>query len=162
MLGGARSGKSRYAEQQIAKHGGRLAYIATAQALDEEMAQRIASHQRDRGEGWDTVEAPLALPRAITEAAESADAILVDCLTLWVSNCMLAGHEPPVANLREAVADCPCPIALVTNEVGLSIVPDNALARRFRDDAGRINQEMAKVADRVVMMVAGLPLVLKA
>lgn len=161
VLGGARSGKSQYAENWAASYGGRLAYIATAQALDEEMEHRIARHRLDRGEGWQTVEAPLDLARAIAQTARHADAVLVDCLTLWLSNWMLAGKAPPVEELCESVAACPCPIALVANEVGMGIVPDNALARQFRDEAGRLNRKMAVAAGRVVMTVAGLPLQLK-
>lgn len=161
VLGGARSGKSRFAENWVAAHGTDLAYIATAQALDEEMAQRIDRHRADRGDAWHTVEAPMHLADAIAVAGAHADAILVDCLTLWLSNWILADREPPVSELVEAVAACPRPIALVANEVGLGIVPDNALARRFRDEAGRLNQTMAGLAGRVVMMVAGLPLEVK-
>lgn len=161
ILGGARSGKSRFAENWVAAHGGRPAYIATAQALDEEMAQRIAQHRRDRGGAWHTVEAPMDLAGAIAEVSANADAILVDCLTLWLSNWILAGREPPVSELMEAVTACPRPLALVANEVGLGIVPDNALARRFRDGAGNLNQAVAAAVEQVVMMVAGLPLKVK-
>ncbi|WP_198302093.1 bifunctional adenosylcobinamide kinase/adenosylcobinamide-phosphate guanylyltransferase [Croceicoccus marinus] len=161
VLGGARSGKSRFAENWVAGHGGRLAYIATAQALDKEMAQRIAQHRADRGDAWHTVEAPMDLVGSIADAGANSDAILIDCLTLWLSNWILAEKHPPVSELVEAVIVCPRPIALVANEVGLGIVPDNALARRFRDKAGRLNQAVAAAVEQVILMVAGLPLEVK-
>jgi adenosylcobinamide kinase/adenosylcobinamide-phosphate guanylyltransferase len=138
VLGGARSGKSRYAQQRVEACAGRLAYIATAQALDAEMADRIARHRADRDARWHTIEAPLDLAAALARAGESHAAILVDCLTLWLSNLLLADRDPQREGmaLAEAVAACPVPVALVANEVGLGIVPDNALARRFRDEAG--------------------------
>lgn len=171
VLGGARSGKSHYAEARLeALPGaapGRLAYIATAQALDGEMAERIARHRERRGPRWRTIEAPLALPEAIAEAAgedgAGADAILVDCLTLWLTNLLLAGREPKAEGeaLARALMACPVPIALIANEVGLGIVPEHALARRFRDEAGLLNQRLAGVVEEVVFVAAGLPLVLK-
>ena len=161
VLGGARSGKSRHAQLWTEGTPGRLAYIATAQAFDAEMTDRIARHREDRGERWHTVEAPFDLSGAIEQAAVHHDAILVDCLTLWLSNWILAEKHPPVSELVEAVIVCPRPIALVANEVGLGIVPDNALARRFRDKAGRLNQAVAAAVEQVVLMVAGLPLEVK-
>ena len=168
VLGGARSGKSRYAENRLeafcAGTGGHFAYIATAEARDCEMAERIAHHRARRHSRWHTIEAPLDLPEAITDAVGSAEAILVDCLTLWLSNVLLADREVGVAadGLAAAVTACPLPLVLVANEVGFGIVPENALARRFRDEAGRLNQKLAAVADEVVLVAAGLPLVLKA
>lgn len=161
ILGGARSGKSRYGQARIEAMAGPLTYIATAQAFDAEMADRIAQHQADRGPRWRTVEAPLDLPEAIAGVRHGA--VLVDCLTLWVSNLILAERDCDAAGeaLCSAVADCRVPIALIANEVGLGIVPDNALARRFRDAAGWLNQRLAKVADEVVFVAAGLPLGLK-
>ncbi|NLR71360.1 bifunctional adenosylcobinamide kinase/adenosylcobinamide-phosphate guanylyltransferase [Novosphingobium sp. ERN07] len=163
VLGGARSGKSRYAQSRIEAHEGRLAYIATAEAGDAEMANRIARHQQDRGPRWHTIEAPITLPCAIDEAPATADAILVDCLTLWLSNLMLGDHDLTNASnaLLRSIRKCRIPIALIANEVGLSIVPENALARRFRDEAGRLNQKLASAADEVVFVAAGLPLQLK-
>ena len=163
VLGGARSGKSRYAQQRVEACGGRLAYIATAQALDAEMAARIARHRADRDARWHTIEAPLALAAALARAGESHAAILVDCLTLWMSNLLLADRDVQREGmaLADAVAACPVPVALVANEVGLGIVPDNALARRFRDEAGWLNQRLAAMADEVVFVAAGLPMVLK-
>lgn len=164
VLGGARSGKSSYAQGRCEALPGRLAYIATAQALDAEMTDRIARHQDERGERWHTVEAAIDLPAAIGQAATQADAIMVDCLTLWLTNLMLAGHDIAAAGdaLVRAVADCPRPLVLVANEVGLGIVPDNALARRFRDEAGWLNRRMAQVCGEVIFVAAGLPLTMKA
>ena len=161
VLGGARSGKSRYAQQRSEAIDGRLAYIATAEARDDEMHERIERHRADRGERWFTLEAPLDLPAAIEEAGAQADAILVDCLTLWLSNLILADLPVPVGSLERAIGACRRPIALVANEVGFGIVPDNALARRFRDEAGLLNQRIARVVDEVVLVAAGLPLFLK-
>lgn len=164
VLGGARSGKSRHAQTWLeALPAPRLVYIATAQALDAEMTDRIERHRADRGSRWHTIEAPLDLAGAIARAPAGADAILVDCLTLWLSNLMLAGHDLEAAGeeLCRALADCPLPVALVSNEVGLGIVPDNALARAFRDAAGRLNQRLAGQVDEVVFVAAGLPLRLK-
>ncbi|MBB6122827.1 bifunctional adenosylcobinamide kinase/adenosylcobinamide-phosphate guanylyltransferase [Sphingobium subterraneum] len=163
VLGGARSGKSRYAQARSEEIPGKLAYVATAQALDEEMADRIARHRADRNALWHTIEAPFDLADAISSAAQEADAILVDCLTLWLSNLILAGADIEVAGdiLCQTVATCGVPIALVSNEVGLGIVPDNALARTFRDAAGRLNQKLAGEIAEVVLVTAGLPLRIK-
>ena len=163
VLGGARSGKSRYAQERVEALGGRLAYVATAQALDAEMVDRIARHRADRDDRWHTVEAPVDLAAAITEASRQHDAILVDCLTLWLSNLICADAEIDGAfdELAEAISSCSRPLALIANEVGLGIVPDNALARKFRDEAGRLNQRIAAVADEVVFIAAGLPLRMK-
>lgn len=163
VLGGARSGKSRYAEARCTAYPGALAYIATAQPFDGEMTKRIALHRARREGRWTTWEATLDLPDAIGNAAQNANAILVDCLTLWLSNLMLADADTASATaaLAEAVSRCPVPIALVANEVGLSIVPDNELARRFRDEAGLLNQKMAALCGEVVLVTAGLPLTLK-
>jgi adenosylcobinamide kinase/adenosylcobinamide-phosphate guanylyltransferase len=165
VLGGARSGKSRFAEARIlAVPADRRVYLATAEALDAEMASRIAHHRAGRaGAGWETVEAPHELPAALAAAARPGTAVLVDCLTLWLSNRLLAEAdlEADRADLVDVLRDIRSPVALVANEVGLSIVPDNALARRFRDEAGLLNQAVAAVADEVVFMAAGLPLRLK-
>lgn len=166
VLGGARSGKSRYAQQRAEALPGALVYVATAQAFDDEMATRIAHHRADRGARWRTVEAPLALAEAIVAEARPDGVLLVDCLTLWASNLLLAdqaadeGAEAAAA-LAAALAKAAGPVILVANEVGLGIVPDNALARRFRDIAGRINQAIAAAADEVQFIAAGLPLRLK-
>lgn len=163
VLGGARSGKSRYAQQRVEALSGRLVYIATAQSLDSEMEERISRHRADRGARWQTIEAPIELPAAIEDAALRHDAVLVDCLTLWLSNLFLAEKDIEAAarSLETVVARCPCPVALVANELGLGIVPDNALARRFRDEAGWLNQRLAQTVDEVVMLAAGLPMRLK-
>ncbi len=161
VLGGARSGKSRHAEAIVTALPGPWSYIATAQALDDEMRVRIALHQARRGAGWRTMEAPLKLADAL-RAACGAPA-LVDCLTLWLSNLMLGGHDVEAATraLDIALAERVAPTVLVANEVGLGIVPDNALARAFGDAAGLLNQRMAARAEAVVFVAAGLPLRLK-
>ena len=137
-------------------------YIATAQAYDDEMAERIALHRSRRGEGWSTVDAPFDLAGALRSVPEG-QAILVDCLTLWLSNHMLAGHDlDRLTEELDAVLAAPRgPWVVVSNEVGLGIVPDNALGRRFRDAQGRVNQRVASVAGRVLFMVAGLPMQVK-
>ena len=163
VIGGARSGKSRIAQARVEELPGTLAFIATAEPHDAEMAERIARHQADRGPRWIAYEAPLDLTSTIARAQEEADAILVDCVTLWLSNLMHAGRdiEPAVFALESTVQRCRAPIALVSNEVGGGIVPANALARQFRDHAGRINQRLAATSDEVVLVTAGLPLRLK-
>ena len=162
VLGGTRSGKSAYGERLIlAAQPERPLYIATGQALDDEMAERIRRHRQARGVHWETLEEPIDLIGALTVHRNRA--ILVDCLTLWLSNLLLA--EQDIARQREmlvaAVAGLGGPVVLIANEVGLGIVPDNALARRFRDEAGWLNQALAQVCDRVIFMAAGLPLVMK-
>ena len=159
VLGGARSGKSRHAEALVMRSPPPWTYVATGQAFDDEMRARIAAHQAARAPGWVTVEAPLDLPAAL--AADGP--VLVDCLTLWLSNLLLAGRdlEAAAAALEAALTARPAPTVLVSNEVGLGIVPDNALARRFRDAAGVLHQRLAAGAERVVMMVAGIPLQVK-
>ena len=162
VIGGARSGKSACAERLATSSARRRRYIATAEAWDDEMRDRIARHQRDRGADWTTVEAPLDLPAALA-AATAAEVVLIDCATLWLTNHLLADHdiEAETARLLQALAACPAPVIIVTNETGWGIVPDNALARRFRDDQGRLNQRLAAQAGLVVTVIAGLPLVLK-
>lgn len=162
VLGGARSGKSALAERLTLAAGAHPLYIATAEAWDDEMRARIAEHRARRdGLGWETCEAPLQLAVALT--AEPERPVLVDCLTLWLTNHLLAEHDLD-AETDALLAALPVrrgPVVLVANEVGLGIVPDNALARRFRDAAGRLNQRVAQIADLVVLTAAGLPLVLK-
>ena len=162
VLGGARSGKSRHAEQLIEAHPSPWTYIATAQAYDDEMRERIALHQARRPQGWITVDAPIALPQAIREA-HKGQAILVDCLTLWLTNVMLSGADIAAAreDLLSACRTAASPLVLVSSEVGFGIVPDNALARRFRDELGALNQALAREAAHVVLTIAGLPLVVK-
>jgi len=163
VLGGARSGKSRFAQAQAETGSGNLVYIATAQAFDAEMVDRIARHQGDRGARWQTVEAPLDLAQAIAMHGAPGTVLLVDCLTLWASNVLLEcrDHTAEIATLTAAIAAVPGRIILVSNEVGLGIVPDNALARQFRDLAGDVNQAVAHVAERAVFIVSGLPIQLK-
>ncbi|MFK5599237.1 bifunctional adenosylcobinamide kinase/adenosylcobinamide-phosphate guanylyltransferase [Methylobacterium sp. HMF5984] len=160
VLGGARSGKSAYAERLIEAVPGPWLYLATAQAWDDEMRARIALHRARRSGDWITRDVPNALAAAI---AEAPGPVLVDCLTLWLTNLLLADADldAETAALRSACREAHGPLVLVSNEVGLGIVPDNALARRFRDAAGRLHQSLAAECDRVVLTVAGLPLVIK-
>lgn len=163
VLGGARSGKSRYAQARAEALDGDLVFVATAQALDEEMAARIRYHQSDRDARWRTVEEPFDLAAVISGWDEGGRVLLVDCLTLWVSNLLLAERDVPAetARLVKTLGNSVGNIVLVANEVGLGIVPDNALARRFRDAAGLVNQAVAARAEEVVFMAASLPLRLK-
>ncbi len=163
VLGGARSGKSRYAQQRAEALAGRHLFIATAEAWDAEMAERIARHRADRDARWETVDAPRDLAAALDAASGTGAVALVDCLTLWASNLLLADADMEQATdgLCAAIARFDGRLILVANETGLGIVPDNALARRFRDAAGRINQAVAAVADEVMLVVAGLPMRVK-
>jgi adenosylcobinamide kinase/adenosylcobinamide-phosphate guanylyltransferase len=163
VLGGARSGKSTHAETLIEAAGCRAIYLATATAGDEEMAARIRDHRQRRGDRWQTVEEPLDLAGALRCHAAADAAILVDCLTLWLSNLMGAGRDV-VAECRTFVDALPAlggPVVMVSNEVGYGIVPADPTSRAFRDHAGRLHQEIAKFAQRVVLVVAGLPQTLK-
>jgi adenosylcobinamide kinase/adenosylcobinamide-phosphate guanylyltransferase len=162
ILGGARSGKSRYAERLVENAASRGTYCATAEAGDAEMAARIAAHRARRGPFWRTVEAPLALASTIAAAGPEGP-VLVDCLTLWLSNLLMAGKQSDAEAgvLCRALHDAVGPVVLVSNEVGMGLVPETPLGRHFRDAAGRLNQEIAALADRVVFIAAGLPLVLK-
>jgi adenosylcobinamide kinase/adenosylcobinamide-phosphate guanylyltransferase len=161
VLGGARSGKSRYAESLVTALPPPWIYAATAEALDAEMAARIGAHRARRGAGWTTVEAPREL--AATLAAHAQAPVLVDCLTMWLSNLMMADApiDAEIDRLAQALRGAAAPVVLVANEVGSGIVPDNALARRFRDLQGGLNQRIAAQADQVVLLVAGLPLFVK-
>lgn len=169
ITGGARSGKSLHAENLTLSLPGRPIYLATAEAWDDEMGRRIARHRARRGPEWLIREAPLALAAALDatdgnhRGDEAAGPRLVDCLTLWLTNHMLAGNdlETETAMLCTRLAAQHAPVVLVTNEVGLGIVPDNAMARAFRDAQGLLNQRVAALADRVDMVVSGLPLRLK-
>lgn len=163
ILGGARSGKSRHAEQLARASGGAVVYIATAEALDAEMAARIAHHRAQRPGHWHLVEEPLALAAVLHAEAADGRCLLVDCLTLWLGN--LLADEARLARELDALyttlPGLPGDILLVSNEVGWGIVPDNPLARRFRDEAGRLHQRLATLCDRVTLVAAGLPLALK-
>lgn len=162
VLGGARSGKSRHAENLIAELPAPWTYLATAQAFDDEMTERIAHHRARRDTRWATREVPLDLADTL-EALQDGAPVLVDCLTLWLTNVMLAERdvEADCDRLAQILSAPRGPWVVVSNEVGLGIVPENALARRFRDAAGRLNQAVAARADRVLFMVAGLPMVVK-
>jgi adenosylcobinamide kinase/adenosylcobinamide-phosphate guanylyltransferase len=163
VLGGARSGKSCYAESLVTALPPPWAFVATAEIHDEEMRRRIAEHRARRREGWHTLEAPLDIVGALRSAPAGAP-VLVDCLTLWLSNLMLGDYDIAAAvdDLARALGEFAAPVAVVSNELGLGIVPDNALARHFRDEHGRMNQRIAEVADTVVFMVAGMPMPVKA
>ncbi|SEO02797.1 adenosylcobinamide kinase /adenosylcobinamide-phosphate guanylyltransferase [Salinihabitans flavidus] len=162
VLGGAASGKSAFAEALVLQSGTARIYIATAQALDDEMRAKIAAHRNQRGDNWQTVEAPLdagpALSRVMPEQA-----VLFDCATMWLNNHLLAEHDIPaeVEGLIAALTECPGDVTVVSNEVGQGIVPDNALARYFRDAQGQLNQALAAAAQRVYFVTAGLPQLLK-
>jgi len=163
VLGGARSGKSSFAEGLIEASGRQAVYLATGRAWDEEMSERIDQHKARRGEIWSTVEEPLDLVGALEAHAADDKAILVDCLTLWLTNLMMAESDvaAETAKLAEALPRLKGAIICVSNEVGLGIVPENALARAFRDHAGRLHQSVAAVATTVYFVAAGLPLKMK-
>jgi adenosylcobinamide kinase/adenosylcobinamide-phosphate guanylyltransferase len=165
VLGGAASGKSRFAQELAEQQAGSLLYVATAQAGDAEMADRISRHRQARGERWLTLETPLDLPAAIP-AATGHGAVLIDCVTLWLTNLLLADDSgaavwPAVERFLAGLEALPAPLILVSNEVGQGIVPEHALARTFRDLAGKVNQQLAARADSVWLVTAGLPLRLK-
>lgn len=162
IIGGAASGKSRLAETLAENHGNTKLYVATAQIFDEEMAQKVAQHQDRRLSGWHTIEAPLNAADALRQAA--ADIVLFDCATLWLSNHMLSEGTDlgaAQADLLDALKNCACPVIVVTNEVGEGIVPENALARRFREAQGRLNIALAEQSILAIKVTAGLPQVLK-
>lgn len=163
VLGGARSGKSAYAGDRARKTGLTRIFLATGEARDDEMRDRIARHRADRGPGWRTIEEPIRIADVLTREARPDTVILVDCLTLWLSNLLLAemAPRPALDRLLAALRRAQGTIILVANEVGLGIVPENRLARRFRDEAGRINQDVARISDEVQFLAAGLPLRLK-
>lgn len=163
ILGGARSGKSQFAETLVATQGGSACYIATGEARDDEMRARIDHHRARRGSAWQTIEEPLEAAGVVAAHAAADNPILIDCLTLWVSNLMHADRDVDAAcdELVAALSRAKGDVTLVANETGLGIVPMNALARAFRDEAGRVNQRVAAAADTVYFMVAGLPHALK-
>ncbi len=164
ILGGARSGKSRHGEALVEAAATRCVYVATAEPGDAEMAERIAQHRARRGTRWATIEEPLDLVGALERASGSDTAVLVDCLTLWLSNLLGDGRDVgrETRRLVEVLPHLDGAVVLVSNEVGLGVVPANALARAFIDHAGRLHQAVARVAQSVVFMAAGLPLSLKA
>ena len=167
VIGGCRSGKSSYAMQTAEKvPAEQKIFIATCVPQDDEMKRRVARHQKERSQNWVTVEAPLDLPEAILQNSRRGDVILVDCLTLWVSNLLIETGdekkiEDTISQLIEVLEKAICPIVLVSNEVGTGIVPENRLARQFRDITGWVNQAVAKCANKVVWMVAGIPVTVK-
>jgi adenosylcobinamide kinase / adenosylcobinamide-phosphate guanylyltransferase len=165
VTGGARSGKSKYAEQRAAELGSRKLYVATAEANDEEMRLRIAEHKKRRSDRWTTVEEPVDLAGVLQAQCGRMDCVLVDCLTLWLSNLLLRGDEKHVESkfeeLMQILRGLDFDLILVSNEVGSGIVPDNPLARHFRDLAGWANQRIGTVATEVILMVAGIPMVVK-
>lgn len=164
VIGGQRSGKSRYAEELVAASGLAPVYIATGTAGDASMRDRIDAHRARRGEGWRTVEEPLDLAGAVSRESGPGFHVLVDCLTLWVANLIAEGRDPgaEVRGVVEALARVGGPVTIVTGEVGLGVIPDNALARRYADALGETNQAIAAAVDRVILVSAGLPLTLKA
>jgi adenosylcobinamide kinase/adenosylcobinamide-phosphate guanylyltransferase len=163
ILGGARSGKSSLAEKLVLNSGLKPVYLATGRALDEEMSERISIHQDRRGKAWETVEEPLALADALRQCAVDGRAVVVDCLTLWVTNLMMAEADVlrECEDLIATFGELDAPVVFVTNEVGLGIVPENAMAREFRDLAGSVNQQIAIACDQAWFVAAGLPLKMK-
>jgi len=167
VTGGCRSGKSRFAlktAEQIADDN-RL-FIATSRPLDDEMKERVKRHRQERGPDWQTAESPVQLPETVTGNHDSAQVILIDCITMWISNLLLDESlslkiNEYMENLKKALISARCPVLLVTNEVGMGIVPENRLAREFRDLAGSVNQTLAGLADQVVLVVSGIPLWVK-
>lgn len=163
VIGGARSGKSSFALKEALKIKGLKAYIATAQALDDEMKERVQKHKLERGSEWDTFEEPLNIISLLKEIHEKYDVVLIDCLTLWLSNLMLSSKDVTgeIKALADLLPTVHCRVFTVSNEVGMGIVPDNALARQFRDLAGTLNQKIADIADEVYLVTAGIPVKIK-
>ncbi len=162
VLGGASSGKSAFAERLVLSADKPAVYLATAQADDDEMADRIARHRKRRGAAWRTLEVPLEVA-ATLQGLAADEVVLLDCATLWLSNHLLKGRdiESEQEALLSALKSCACSVVVVSNEVGQGVVPDNALARRFSEAQGRLNQHIAAHADLVVSVIAGLPIELK-
>ncbi|MEW6115935.1 MAG: bifunctional adenosylcobinamide kinase/adenosylcobinamide-phosphate guanylyltransferase [Nitrospirota bacterium] len=165
VIGGAKSGKSRFCLERASRHQGQKLYIATAQALDDEMREKVERHKKERSGEWATLEEPLRIAASLKRAHHGYGAILIDCLTLWLSNLLLAQGKDIDSTMDEFVAsldECRTSnIFIVSNEVGLGIVPDSALSRRFRDLAGALNQKIAALADEVYLVTAGIPLKIK-
>ncbi len=166
ITGGARSGKSRHALEMAGRRAGEKVYIATAEPFDDGMRARIREHRRERGDSFETLEAPLDLAGALGKIPGNTGVAVVDCLTVWLGNLMHhRGKDkdsyPEVIAFLETLDRPPCDLVLVTNEVGMGVIPESKLARRFRDALGRLNQEVARRADQVVLMASGLPIVIK-
>ena len=164
VIGGCRSGKSRYAldlAENISET--KRGFIATCVPYDEEMKGRVLRHQKERGLGWTTIECPIELGNTIVAQSQSAGVLLVDCLTLWMSNLLMESEDPAyrVDHLTTAISHAKCSVIIVSNEVGTGIVPENALARRYRDEVGFANQKVAACVDKVIWMVAGIPVTVK-
>ncbi len=165
ITGGCRSGKSSYALAQIAKYDKKV-FIATAEALDAEMEDRITKHRKERGKSFQTIEEPLNIADAIKNASTNYDAIILDCLTVWMGNLQYrirdkSDRETYIKEFLDGLINSPRTIILVTNEIGMGVVPDNELSRQFRDAAGWLNQKVAELADQVVLMVSGIPMIIK-
>ncbi|CAD7847366.1 MAG: Adenosylcobinamide kinase (EC 2.7.1.156) / Adenosylcobinamide-phosphate guanylyltransferase (EC 2.7.7.62) [Olavius algarvensis Delta 4 endosymbiont] len=166
VIGGCRSGKSGHAQVLGEEIQGKKLYLATCEPHDEEMQARVRLHRQQRGDQWETLEEPVEIAAAIADPSGDYSVILVDCLTLWTSNLLLSSDKAPAVDaacraLVQSLKSARCPVILVSNEVGTGIVPDNELARRYRDEAGWVNQKIAAAADRVVWMVAGIPVTIK-
>jgi adenosylcobinamide kinase/adenosylcobinamide-phosphate guanylyltransferase len=166
ITGGARSGKSRYAMETALTAYRRRVFVATAQGFDDEMRDRIARHQQERDGSFHTIESPVDLAGAVGAIPAGTEVALIDCLTVWIGNLLHQEGEdrnwfPQIDAFLEALRDPPCDLLVVTNEVGMGIVPDNPLARRFRDIAGSVNQKIGALADRVVLLVSGVPVTIK-
>ena len=167
VIGGCRSGKSRQALETAESYPGNgQIFVATCIPYDDEMRHRVAKHRRERSQNWQTLEAPELLPQAITENSGNASVLLVDCLTLWINNLLAASGDTEkivkkIEKLVQAIEAANCPVVLVSNEVGAGIVPENQLARQYRDLVGTANQAVAAQADRVIWMVAGIPVTVK-
>ncbi|MEW6368365.1 MAG: bifunctional adenosylcobinamide kinase/adenosylcobinamide-phosphate guanylyltransferase [Acidobacteriota bacterium] len=166
ITGGSRSGKSRYAQTIAMRYGGTRIFVATAEPVDEEMRARIRKHQAERAELFTTIEEPYDIGSAIASLPPGTDVAIVDCLTVWLGNLMYRNERcdvtaPPIQRLLGILDDPPCDVILVTNEVGMGIVPDSEMARRYRDLAGHLNQAVAQKADRVAFMVSGIPVMIK-
>jgi adenosylcobinamide kinase/adenosylcobinamide-phosphate guanylyltransferase len=163
ITGGARSGKSSFALEQASGIAGKKAYIATAEALDEEMRKRIEDHRKQRGKEWDTFEEPLMIAEVIKKIGDRYDTLVLDCLTLWLSNIMHANLsiEAEIERLISSLLSHQTSVFIVSNEVGMGIVPENEMARKFRDMTGMLNQKVAGVADEVYIVIAGIPLRIK-
>lgn len=162
VIGGAASGKSRFAETLCDQTGRAKIYVATAQIYDDEMAAKVSKHLAQRGDGWTTIEAPIAVGEVLSQA-NAGDVVLVDCATLWLTNLILGEQDVEAAtrSLLQAIEVCPASVVIVSNEVGQGIVPDNALSRKFRNAQGQLNQTLAAQAGLVVAVMAGLPLALR-
>lgn len=166
ILGGCRSGKSDFALSLADRYGGPGIFVATCEPRDEEMHDRVRRHKEERSGAWRTVEAPLRLPEAIQKHDRSGRVVLVDCLTLWVSNLLLESRsdrfpQRSFDKLLGVLGESKGPVLMVSNEIGLGVVPDNAVARRYRDLVGELNQHIASLANRVIMVTAGIPMVIK-